>query len=512
MEYVKGISATLASDEVTSGGSSYPAWVAYSVSGTRYYAGDYVYSDPADGGNGHEYKLQYVNSLVSETRPEDITGSWAPYPWLDLGPAQQDVTTYASTAGLSEYPNWATGAVTKGERVYDAFTHRDYEALQDLSSGDNTLRPSSAVQSKDEIVAGYWYDLGAANAFRCLDGEIDTRTTATGSIVMTVEGSGQADRLALVGLQNVASATVIVNRREIVPNADFASSNINPWLANISSGATATWASNAMTLTSLGSTDRYVSVRIDNLTPGVSYRATVTASGSSGQWRPHINNAANDGQVQIGAVRSGAGTTTVTFTATETRCHLYLGMLTAGGNVTFTLASFKQTTFAQETYTIDLEYGSTGIYRTIKSIAHGLCSHPTYQITLTGPQVSETVGVGMCLPGKSSGELAQTRVDVQGGRRDYSRRERRDDGTITYVPGASSSRFTATCQVSGDDGDWLRDVLASALNTLSFWDFNNGGTDYARLQIYGWIQEHYLVTTGMPGLDTLVIEMEGMVE
>jgi hypothetical protein len=55
---------------------------------------------------------------------------------------------YTSDIALSLYDEWSSGtAITAGAIYYDPSDHNDYVALVDITSGDNTVRPSYAVLS-----------------------------------------------------------------------------------------------------------------------------------------------------------------------------------------------------------------------------------------------------------------------------------------------------------------------------------------------------------------------------
>ncbi len=55
---------------------------------------------------------------------------------------------YLSDIALSLHDEWSSGtAITAGAIYYDPSDHNDYVALVDITSGDNTVRPSYAVLS-----------------------------------------------------------------------------------------------------------------------------------------------------------------------------------------------------------------------------------------------------------------------------------------------------------------------------------------------------------------------------
>ncbi len=98
--------------------------------------------------------------------------------WTDLGPASftSASATYRTNVRLTDYPEWTTGSIGLNEARYDPADNMDYLANVAISSGDNTLRPSQCIMSPDETIAARWSVLGAANAFACLDHQIDTTT------------------------------------------------------------------------------------------------------------------------------------------------------------------------------------------------------------------------------------------------------------------------------------------------------------------------------------------------
>lgn len=194
----------------TTGSYRYPTW----VSGATYNKGDIV----RDATDNADYKCR-VYSYSSTTRP----GAAYWWYWERLtanGAASVGESTYSATFGQSGgssaslYDAWSSGStIVKGQRVYDSASQRDYEALTAITSGSNTVRPSSAVLSEDLTILGRWLDLGAASLFALFDEDVSTVATAdtTSYVIFDVIGLAAleaVDCLAIIGVGNVATITI----------------------------------------------------------------------------------------------------------------------------------------------------------------------------------------------------------------------------------------------------------------------------------------------------------------
>lgn len=119
--------------------------------------------------NGVWYSYRALSSFYSELGP---VYTYTTYWWEFLGAAPTTGGLDYATDGmrLSLYADWTSGsAVAAGTINYDASDHNDYVALLDIDSGDNTTRPSAAVVSNDDDIASLWRLYDAANAWALID-------------------------------------------------------------------------------------------------------------------------------------------------------------------------------------------------------------------------------------------------------------------------------------------------------------------------------------------------------
>ena len=75
-----------------------------------------------------------------------------------------------------------------------------------------------------------------------------------------------------------------------------------------------------------------------------------------------------------------------------------------------------------------------------------------------------------------------------------------------------SKKFRAIVQIPSTNGAYVAEVVEAVRGEPAFWDFNNPTTSFTRLQVHGWATDAYTMVTGLSGVDTLVVNMEGMVE
>jgi hypothetical protein len=137
----------------------------------------------------HDYQAKYT--LYSTVGPPPPDENWRSG-WTYLGFAATTPTqTYKTDFDLSQHSAWTSGsAITAGQTVFDSADHLDYVALTDIAAGSNTTRPSAAVLSSNETIAGYWTVLGAANAWAALDYELATKMQGISSGVIRTTDAG----------------------------------------------------------------------------------------------------------------------------------------------------------------------------------------------------------------------------------------------------------------------------------------------------------------------------------
>lgn len=202
-----------------SGDSLYPTWQA-----GDYYQNDYVYDDV----DGHDYRAKrrigFLDSAQS-VRPSEASI----YDWEDLGPSPGKVNGYVSNAPLSFYEQWdvpdaGEGAITitRGTRVWSAFSRREYEALQEIELTQLSLRPEVLITHPESSERAKWVDIGPMNVVRCLDPRSGIRTEGPDPLTMTLQATGTCDRIAIFGAQGVKSVQVsIANSSAGVPSTSL---------------------------------------------------------------------------------------------------------------------------------------------------------------------------------------------------------------------------------------------------------------------------------------------------
>jgi hypothetical protein len=142
-----------------------------------------------------------IEGVAEATIPADPGGDPAPEGLPSSLQMIQPVTITtgvltASNVAENDAPEWVSGtAYAMGARVIKAATHRIYESLVIGNSGNDP-----------DGLSGKWLDVGPTNRWAMFDQALGTATSASGSIVVTVN-AGSITALALL---DVTAATVRV--------------------------------------------------------------------------------------------------------------------------------------------------------------------------------------------------------------------------------------------------------------------------------------------------------------
>jgi len=467
-----------------------------------YYRGDRVYNNPANGGDGLNYEMTW-HTFTATSRPDEY-----PWPWEVVeGPLPVSYTSFTTDAAVSLNDEWVSGdEISEGERRYDVYDRNDYEAVVEISTSDNTVRPSSAVQSGNVDIAARWVRVAPANAFACLDDRVSTRTKATGEWSMTIIGTGRADNIALFGLRNAASVQVVVSAGELMADEDFVSAGLQGWA--ITNGSLS-HNNPGLQITNSGGTAE-ASYVLSGLTPGVSYTIGTNASGTSWRLFQRDYNGAN---ATTGTTNSGGVFDSLTFTAVTSQHTVGLQSF-SGNDLSCSLFSAFQASYTQETTTKDLAHGSGTRYKRRVRIPHTVVTAPKYEITLTGPD-GEDVAVGLISAGYAAIELGSTEASVEVGGRQYHEIREDEFGGVRFLERAVSRDVNVTVWLDDDaaDGDEVNDIITDLSGKPVTWDFNSSTTDDSRLLVHGWPENWRTDVTGLPGNDRLVIRpMRGLAE
>lgn len=188
---------------------------------TAYVVGD-MRRYEVSAGVWRDYRCKIAHTSSSSNAPGKTvyTWWWSTTYWEDRGPsATSGGYTYTTNVRKSAYPAWASGAaIVLNQAVYDAADNHDYIAVIAVSAGDNTVRPSDAVNSTTETIAARWLDLGASNAWAAtdylgntyLEGYDDSGNLVDPTLTVTITCARDVDRLCFAGLVNVKTVTTTV--------------------------------------------------------------------------------------------------------------------------------------------------------------------------------------------------------------------------------------------------------------------------------------------------------------
>lgn len=134
-----------------------------------------------------------------------------------------------------------------------------------------------------------------------------------------------------------------------------------------------------------------------------------------------------------------------------------------------------------------------------------------FHITLVRDISTWAPEVGRVIVGRAY-TLGDTQWKAETSILSFSRKERDATyGTLTLTPRPSARTLRATCSVypSSVAGDIVQQGLEYLDGKLAFFDFNNTGTDYDRLRVFGIVQEFGIVIS-MPTHEILSMTVEGI--
>lgn len=131
----------------------------------------------------------------------------------------------------------------------------------------------------------------------------------------------------------------------------------------------------------------------------------------------------------------------------------------------------------------------------------------TRDVSATPPKLA-IVGAGQALA------IADTEWGVETSILGFSRRERDAIfGTVTFIKRGYAKTLRATCFVDPAVrlGDEVQQLLQQGDGLTLFWDFNNAGTDYERLRIFGFYT-NFNMQIMAASYELLTLDIEGLVE
>jgi hypothetical protein len=138
--------------------------------------------------------LDYVSILV----PVDV---------VNTAGVLTSITAGGVTLAEDTNSAWASGTTyTIGQRVHSVTTHRVYESLKDGNLGkDPTL---AANRTTAAGVGTWWLDIGPTNRVAMFDGLVNTQTSATSPLVITLS-PGAFNGFALFGVDADSFAVTV---------------------------------------------------------------------------------------------------------------------------------------------------------------------------------------------------------------------------------------------------------------------------------------------------------------
>lgn len=122
-----------------------------------------------------------------------------------------DATLLAHSVPEADHPPWAAAtAYTVGQRVIRTQTHRIYE---------NAIAGTNATPPEQDPTR--WINVGPTNRWAAFDRKVGTRTTATGTLSMTIAPGTRTGALALLDVQATSGTVVMVVGGETVYSRAF---------------------------------------------------------------------------------------------------------------------------------------------------------------------------------------------------------------------------------------------------------------------------------------------------
>jgi len=557
MEIIPPVKLTLA------GSSSPSSYVRTAWATSTYYARNSVIRHQVNG-IWYDFRAVFSHTSSSSNAPYAIGKCSFSYIWCWLGVSAITAgnISYNTDVDLSQYPTWSSGsAVTAGQSVFDDADKMDYVALSAITAGNNTTRPSAAVLSSDETIAGYWAPLGPANAWAALDYEMATRMRGISSGAILQTAAGMLFLPANPSINLIASPNDF-NTGWTLSNATHSTSTENdPTTMSASiSVITASGSNGKLTRTWTGykigdkvvfavwARSSTISGFTISFTENSVQKQSTTFTVASGKWQYYqAEYTLTETGITLGVIIGGLTTTgnsiklwgshfglcadafnryalmgvkncrslTVAFLAYSTAYDMWPA---AGGADTVmafpeetrrdVLRSFNVVkplfTLGDSGSWISLQSNTDTLYLTSVSAFRLLMSprNPAKMMELASFGMGEATYIGGTEWGVETSMLS------------FSRKERNETfGTVTFVKRGTSKVVRATAFIDPDviSGDEVQSILAQFDGVPVFWDFNNDGSDYDRLRVMGFhTNVRQLIQAAT--YESLSIDIEGLVE
>jgi hypothetical protein len=222
--------------------------------------------------------------------------------------------------------------------------------------------------------------------------------------------------------------------------------------------------------------------------------------------------------VAASAWQTGSGTLNYDWTTTQRNHSVYIELRQGTQNITVNSVSIKDNAYTPQTISKTLQDATTGICRRNAVLSHNAVNAPQYAVSFTAINGLATTYIGRVSAGRVV-HVGMTEAEVEVGGVSFSRTSEDEYGTQRKVRKRRARSFRALVWLEpgclpGDElsGDLLDQVLTELEGSDASFDFNNNGTDYSRLQLYGWAESWSTIVTGIQGLDTLSIQLRSLVE
>jgi hypothetical protein len=433
--------------------------------------------------------------------------------------------------------------------------------LVDIDAGDNTIRPSDAVLSSDEDVAGRWRKINAANAWGAIDYGLSTATLYIDEDGNNLTGEVWTNYSPVEPSENKIAEPYKFDVGWTTFNVTVAADVVQQPSLSANSSADRITASALVSPSNLGYLYRTYSVeqgerrffavyvkstnhttfKVQFLENDVSKAIeTFTISSNWTYIQAYYEvSATSTLKIRIGLIDTPSRSLDLWYA--------HLGEVTAAiDRVALLLLTNIKTATLHILPWADVENSDWGIG---SSVTHN-CPAPTrpdlsssssmvcsifkddsttiqsntgdfypventlfrLQVQVRDPN-KPPASIGELVLGKAT-TLGGTEWGVESSILSFSRKERDDTfGTVTFVKRGSARQVRATAFIDTDiiSGDTVYHTLASFDGVPVCWDFNNPGSDFDRLRVFGFhTNVRTLIQTN--SWESLSIDIEGLVE
>lgn len=508
----------------------------------------------------HSFRAMY--DLYSTVGPLYLYNTWrSGWEYLGLAPVSGGYSYLTNDVALSTHPEWVLGEdITASTVRYDQSDNNDYMALVDIDGGDNDIRPSDAVLSDDEEDVT-WKRMDAANAWAAIDYSLSTKTvyvdedglplTDDRFIIYTFVSPSANLISAPNGFGNAWTA-VNMTVTDANQQAPHDSTDVTADTLTASAGASVSapgylWRTepdvvegSRMVFAIFVRSANYDSFTVRFLENSV-VKTTATFTVES-DWRYFqvYHEATSDCtlRVEIGLVPTPTKSLVVWWAhlgyardafdrfavlgAENVRwAYLHLhpwadvedGEFSVGINADTQLSNSPRNDIPAKSSII------ASVFRdnddTIQTNTGLIYPTDTFVVAV-GVKVrdpAKPAAIGTFALGQAT-TLGGTEWGVESSILSFSRKERDDTfGTVTFVKRGSARQLRATAFIDTDltSGDEVQQVLSAFDGQPVVWDFNNNGSEYDRLRVFGF---HTNVRTLIQATtwESLSIDIEGLVE